>query len=287
MPDSPRKAAIEAVEKLRDSRVVVISSSWRSDMRHDLDGDGARAFIEVFETLDRPDNLSLFVVTRGGHAQFADQVIRTIRATNTKVEVIVPTFCNGVATLLALYASGIALHPHGGLGAYDSGPLAADVARLDHDLWDYVPALGGVHYQAIDPHLPARLAAGVRERKLSRELALRLCPDPEAIAGLSREALGTTTALGAADLGAIGVDADIVDDPAVWTLYRELEDVLELRAAPPPAYTESDLADEVEFEPAIQRTSAVIEASGLSLSFSIDTGRPDPDTGEFIGQWNW
>ena len=287
MSESARKAAIEAVEELRKSRVVVISSSWRHDMRHDLGVDGARAFVEVFEGLERPDILSLFVVTRGGHAHFADQVIRTIRATNTKVEVLVPTFCNGVATLLAMYASGVALHPHGGIGAYDCGPMVADAARLDHDLMDYVPALGGVHYQQSDPYLPARLASGVRERKLARELALRICPDDEVIGGLSHATLGTSTGLGAAELAAMGVDAEIVDEAVLWRLFCELEDVLELRAAPPPAYTESDLADEVEFEPAVQRTSAIIESSGSTLSFTIDTGRPAPDTGEFVGQWNW
>lgn len=284
MQSSARKPLIEAVESLRGRRVMIVGASWRKDTAHDLDLVGARAFVDVFEAMGRPSRLSLFIVARGGNPAFADQVIRTTRGAECDVEVIIPSLCNGVATLLAMTASNTVLTVHGGLGAYDAGPLGADTAALDHDLVEYVPALGGLDIEAT---LPAQLATGVRQRMLARELARRLSSHEPLLEALSQYGLGPSIGLGAAVLSSVGLETETVSDPALWDLFLAVERALQLRAAPVPAYTESDLADEVEFEPAHGLTTALIESTDLTREFVIDTGRPEPDTGRYVGEWQW
>ena len=179
------------------------------------------------------------------------------------------------------------MHPYGGLGAYDAGPLLPDAGRLDHDLIDFVPALGGVHYQGVDNHLPARLASGVRQRQLCRELSYRTIANDEALAALAAVHLGTSTGLGTEELRALGIEAHAAPQPEIWQLYRAVEDELELRSAPLLAYTESDLGDEVEFEPAVGLPAAFIASSTRSVRFILDTGQIDPDTGNYVGAWDW
>src|SRR5690606_17844111 len=107
-------------------------------------------------------------------------------------------------------------------------------------------------------HLPARLASGVRHRQLCRELSHRVARNEEALSTLASVHLGSSTGLGADELRAIGFEVRPAANPEVWQLYRAVEDELELRAAPLLAYTESDLGDEVEFEPAMGLTAAFI-----------------------------
>ncbi len=276
------RAEIRALEARRKSRVIVVAASWREGVTHDLDLDGARAFLDVFDSLDTPDLVSLVIVARGGTPGFADQVIRTVGASGVRLEVVVPTYCNGVATLLGLYASTVVLYRHGGLGAYDSGPLSAENVRLDHDLVEYVPALGGLD---VSTAAATMLATGNRQRMLARELARRVCKSDEAFEALSQYGLGKSLGLGTAQLSSVGVDAVLDDSPEIWDLFGAVERELSLRDRPSPRYTESDLGDEVEFEPASGMTTALIESASAGFRFVVDTGRPDPDTGTFRGAW--
>jgi hypothetical protein len=178
------------------------------------------------------------------------------------------------------------MHHHGGVGAYDAGPLRADDVRLDHHLIDDVPALGGIHYADNDHTLPARLAAGMRERRLARALGERLA-DGDKLNALSHLRLGTDHGLGADELAEAGFEVEATDDDALWQLYLAAEEALGILSSPAPRYTESDIGTEVEFEPAVGLLGALVESRKSSYDFELDTGRPDPDTGRYAGAWNW
>lgn len=285
MTPPARGKLLQKLAEKRGNPVILIGASWRRDTATDLDLDAARAVIALVDELDRPERVSIVLAARGGHVAFADTVSRTFRSLGTELELLVPTLVTGVGGLLALAAAQTFVHPYGGVGAYDAGPLIVDGGALSHDLIDDVPALGGIHYTT-DPHLPARLAAGLRERRLARALADRLSGESIDHPHLSQLHLGTSVGLGAAELGEAGIDAQTLDDPDLWALYRATESALGLREPPAPRYTESDLGDEVEFEPAVGLIGALVESAQTSLCFELDTGRPDPDSGRYSGAWN-
>jgi hypothetical protein len=283
---NPRQELLADLEETHGGRAMLIAASSREDLATDLDASAARAFIEVFDRLDTPEQLTLVFDARGGRAEFADAVTRVLRASGTRLHLIVPTTSNGVASLLALSADELTIHDYAGLGAYDVGPMRLDAERLDHRLFDDIPALGGIDY-AHDPKLPVRLAAGLRERRLCRELARRLASEDVAYDRLSVEHLGDRLALGASELADAGFPAGGTDEELVWKFTLTVEETLGSLEAPPPRYTESDLGDEVEFEPAVGLTVALVESAEHSLTRVLDTGRPHPETGEYQGHWTW
>lgn len=265
--------------------MLVVAASWRADVATDLDGQAARAVAELLDGLSAA-HITVVYVARGGDATFADAVARSIRARGATFDLAVPTLVTGAGALLALAARRILVHPHGGVGAYDAGPLRNRHASMGHALFDDVPALGGIRYEH-DPALPTRLAGGMRERRLSRELAQRLVQNEADFDALSHLRLGYELGLDAAQLVAAGFDAQTWDEPALWALFRALEADLGLLQAAEPPYTEADLGDEVEFIPAVGLLGAVVETTKRSMRFELDTGSPDPDTGIYAGAWNW
>lgn len=280
-----RRRLIGKLEKRCDGPVVVIAASWRDDIATDLDIHAARVVAELLDDLDG-ERFTLVYAARGGDAAFADAVARSLRSRGVTFDLAVPTLITGAGALLALAASKILIHPHGGIGAYDVGPLRSGEARMGARLFDDIPALGGIRYEH-DPSLPTRLAAGMRERRLSRELAMRLARDEADFDALSHLRLGYEMGLDAAQLRGAGFDASVYDEPALWALWCALEEELGLLQRPEPAYTEADLGDEVEFAEAVGLLGAVVETKKRSFRFELDTGSPDPDTGIFAGAWIW
>lgn len=281
----PPGQLIRALEEVSESAVVVIAASWRADLATDLDAQAARAFSAVLDDAS-VDHLTLVCSLRGGEVAFADAVARSLRTRGITYDLAVPTLINGVGGLLALQARNVRIHPHGAVGAYDSGPLRIRQASMSPTLFDDVPALGGIRYEH-DPSLPTRLAAGMQERRLARELAMRLAGEGVEFDALSHLRLGAELGLDPAQLCAAGFTAETWDEPTLWELFCALEDDLGLLARPTPAYTEADLGDEVEFEPAVGLLTAVIASSSRAMRYEVDTGSPDPDTGVYAGAWSW
>lgn len=287
MASNPRQDLLEQIQNAYGAPAMLVAASSRDDLATDLDGSAARAFIDVFAPLDSPDELTLVVDARGGRTAFADTVIRTVRATGTSLHVVIPATSTGVSTLLAFAADRVTLHHYAGLGAYDVGPMRVDVEQVDHQLWDDIPALGGIDYEH-DPQLPVRLADGLRERRLSRELARRLAASRDLdIDALSVEHLGDRLALGASELVEAGLPAEDSGESLLWEMTLAVEELLGSLETPPPRYTESDLGDEVEFEPAMGLPVALVESVERSLQYVLDTGRPHPKTGRYQGHWSW
>jgi hypothetical protein len=84
-----------------------------------------------------------------------------------------------------------------------------------------------------------------------------------------------------------GTDADGPTAELIWTIYRAYEREFEVLEVAMPQFTQSQVADEVEFAPATEKTGALIEGVHDQFVFEIDTGSPDPDTDMFKGEWRW
>ncbi len=278
--------------------VMLIASRWREERAVDLGREAARTFFDIFDGLpgeyDRPpEKIGLFLVGRGGRTAFVNAVCRTLEGFGVDYRCFVPGVVNGGYTLLALGADEIVCHPYGGLGAYDAPPARRLAGRLDLSTLAAIrPHLDGDR-EGLHHELP-RIAETAHLRSLARRQLERVVDGTESGTGaraareLTVEQLGEEVSLGASDLAGLGLEgrgADEAEREVMWRLYREIESDLDLRREVPERYTESELAEEVEFKPARAVPGAIIESAHHSAMYQLDTGSPDPDTNMLDGSW--
>ncbi|MGM0556414.1 MAG: SDH family Clp fold serine proteinase [Myxococcota bacterium] len=288
-----RRALLEQLEDALELPVLAVCSGTRGYAIANLDEHAARAFIEMLRRNVEDDEVALLLIGEGGYPVFADSVVRTLAQRGMDATAVVPHRVAGVFTNVALACDRIYLHEHGSLGAYDQSLLGRQLTELDaatleawRELPDAVKTLGPRSFEiARDRHL-GRLHARLLERILSRSKS-EISQDLEG--ALSSARLGDQLSLGAGELQALGLEATTVEEhqELVWTIYETYEELFELRDKQEPLFTESDVGDEVEFEPARGVVGAVIEGARAELVYQLDTGRPDPDTGMLEGEWLW
>jgi hypothetical protein len=291
----------EQLKQLEDTfgvPIILIASRWREERAVDLGREAARTFLDIFNGLpgeyDRPpEKIGLFLVGRGGRPAFVNTVCRTLEGFGVDYRCFVPGVVNGGYTLLALGADEVVCHPYGGLGAYDAPPARRLSGRIDLSTLRAVrPHLDGEDERLPD-ELP-RLAETAHLRSLAGRQLERVVDGTESGTGarvareLTVDRLGEEVALGASNLAGLGLEARKADEAerdVMWRLYREVESYLDLRGEVPERYTESELAEEVEFEPARSIPGAIIESAHSSAVYQLDTGSPDPDTEMLDGTW--
>lgn len=295
----PRSQQLAELSDALGMPVLAVVSGWHGNALANLGEEGGRAFIDVLaDELDAQDaaadTIGLFLVGRGGFPVFAEAVWRALTARGIDFTAIIPYRIDGVHSLLALSANKRLMHPYGALGAYDRPPLGRFNVRLDAEL------LGGLEGLAelgvADPELAAELAFERRQARLAHGLMGRMLGGTESGLGarversLGVETLGSELALGPDELDGLGLNTEVADAEvahAIWRLYEAYEDELGILTPPMPRFSESEVADEVEFEPAMGVTGAVIEGVHAQLIYEIDTGSPDPDTNMLDGEWIW
>ncbi len=278
--------------------IMLIASRWREERAVDLGREAARTFLDIFNGLpgeyDRPpETIGLFLVGRGGRTTFVNAVCRTLEGFGVDYRCFVPGLINGGYTLLALGGDEIVCHPYGGLGAYDAPPARRLPGRLDLSGWKAIRAHLDGEAEGLHDRLP-RLAETAHLRSLARRQLERVVDGTDSGIGarvareLTVDRLGEEVAMGASGLAGLGLDArgaDEAEREVMWRLYCEIESKLDLRHEVPERYTESKLAEEVEFEPARAVPGAIIESAQRSAMYKLDTGSPDPDTNMLDGNW--
>ena len=198
---------IRKLEKELDCRVMLVASTWRDDIAFDLDETAARRFIDLFDALPHDGEVAVVLWSRGGHVGFADWVVRVLRAKAERVVAVVPTLINGAASMIALSADEIVLHPYGAVGAYDVGPIQYAAPRIDRGNYDDIPALGGLQYDH-DPDMPARIAVAANAQRRARQWLDR--NRHMDVAGLTLDELGPDTGLSARQLEAAGFNGQFL-----------------------------------------------------------------------------
>ena len=296
---SPIFDSLAALDAQRGYSHIAIAASWFVPRSHDLDEHAARVFLDVLEdVLSRQEGgageVGLVLMFRGGFAVFADSVRRALAPLTVKSASLL-TSVTGAATPIALLAQKLELAMGAGLGSAATGTIGPVSPAWNPELVDVL----GKDLFALEESERRRMLGLERERRerelLSNALALSFGfsnideDQREAlISALGFEGLGAQLALGARELEALGVQARWLEGDARATsrvLAHALEDLLGLKKEPAPAYTASGIGTEVEFEMATGEPGAVIASSERAWLLELDTGRPDPDTGLYQGDW--
>lgn len=297
--ESPYAEEIARLEKVLGRTVFVVGNSVERSF--EPDHEAVRVFAELAhqrsELGQKHSKAAVLVVGEGGLPCFAEGVARSLLAFWKGFDVIVATRTRGTASLLAIKAERVLLHPLGGIGACDAGPILPGNARIQPQLWDDIPAMGGVDISH-EYGLPGRLSWHRHQCRMGRMLAERWGNQLSErtgkdltkgiLNGLSQYELGTSLSLGVEELKGLGLDAALLTPSAqtlVWQLFRQFEGELELLRTPAPRYSASDLGDEVEFEPAMQWVAGAIESTIARANYEVDSGSPHPESGVLKGEW--
>jgi hypothetical protein len=115
-----RLAYYAELEKLRERPLIVYVTSARPGMPGLIGADAIPEFLDQLENLPAGAKAAdLLVVSNGGDPTVAWRTITLLRERVDKVGVLVPQAAYSAATLLALGADEIVMHPNGNLGPVD------------------------------------------------------------------------------------------------------------------------------------------------------------------------
>lgn len=120
MARAERLKLIESIEKERESKVISYVTSTRKDMESQMAMDAVRRIYDHLVSGDT-DNIDLFLHSNGGEATVPWRLVTLIREhTKKKFAVLIPFRAFSAATLTAVGADEIVMHPMGMLGPTDA-----------------------------------------------------------------------------------------------------------------------------------------------------------------------
>ncbi|MCZ3380487.1 SDH family Clp fold serine proteinase [Rhizobium sp. AG207R] len=116
-----RLAIIDQIERLRGSKVICYLTSVRSNLGANISQDAVRIFFDHLRLLpERPiKKIDLFICSNGGDGTVPWRIISLLREYAETVGVILPYRAYSAATMLALGADEIVMHPFAEMGPID------------------------------------------------------------------------------------------------------------------------------------------------------------------------
>lgn len=306
-----RKALIERIEKMRNSRVIVYMTGDRQPWSAQIGGDAIRTLYDHLRQLEEPSAIDLFICSRGGDIDVPWRIASGLRTAAKTWNALVPWRANSAATLLALGADEIVMGPQAELGPIDpimnirraTGPdiqsLVQDTVNVE-DVMSYVrfvkdrlaltdqDALASSLSKLTDRLDAIGLGNAYRTHSHIREVARRMLASRRKPAStntmnsiietLAEKVYAHGHAIGRQEAGELGlpvVDAPPELDTALWQLLEEYEQLMGLRAPIDPAEVIRD--DDQWHEPGIL---AVIESTwgthGLAGELEVRAQRQMP-----------
>jgi hypothetical protein len=121
MSRAERIGIIQQIESLRKSTVICYLTSVRPNLNAQMSEDVVRVmFDQMLRLPKRPvDNLDIFLCSNGGNGTVPWRLISLFREYASKVSVLLPYRAYSAATLLALGADEIVMHPFAEMGPID------------------------------------------------------------------------------------------------------------------------------------------------------------------------
>lgn len=116
------KAIIEQIEKIRGSRVISYVVSTRRGLSFQIADDAVRVIYDHLDSIgkgQRVEKVDLFIHSFGGAGTVPWKLVNLIREHSNHFEVLVPYKAYSAATLIAIGADKIIMHPMGELGPID------------------------------------------------------------------------------------------------------------------------------------------------------------------------
>ena len=120
MPLPERIALYRQIETLRGKPLIVYVTSIRENAIGQIAQDAVSELLNQLQSLPRNiEDLDLLVVSNGGDGTVAWRIVSLIRERVRRFSILVPHAAFSAATLIALGANEIVMHPHGNLGPTD------------------------------------------------------------------------------------------------------------------------------------------------------------------------
>jgi hypothetical protein len=114
-----RRLRYKAIEDYRKRPLIVFATSTRGNVRALIAGDVVREFIDQVDAIEEGDAVDVLIHSTGGDALTAWKLMAVLRERFGKVGVLVPSMAFSAATIFALGADEIVMHPHASLGPID------------------------------------------------------------------------------------------------------------------------------------------------------------------------
>ncbi len=115
-----RLALYKSLERKRKRPLLVYVTSPRANAQGSIGGDVVGEFLAQLEALPRSaKSVDLLIVSHGGDPTVAWRIVSLIRERVDQLAVLVPQAAFSAATLIALGADEIVMHPNGNLGPVD------------------------------------------------------------------------------------------------------------------------------------------------------------------------
>lgn len=255
-----RRQTYQAIEKHRDRPLIVYVTSTRQGAEFQMTEDAVREFIDQVDSIKDFSEVDVMIHSFGGDALTAWKLMSILREQFDKVSVLVPYMAFSAATLFALGADEIVMHPHASLGPIDPQITIfqsnsgfrnfayEDVGAFLRFLGNDVKISEQVHISTIIEKLfsvvdPVNVGAAKRASELSSSVGERLLllhmtdaeekPKAKEIAeNLNKsffahgDAVSRSRAL-ELDLRVADRDPDL--EKLIWDAYLGIEDYLRLR----------------------------------------------------------
>lgn len=124
MPDASlakRRAIIRRIEKARDSKVICYLTSLRQGVPALMSEDGVRQMMSVLlKVKKRPlPRIDIFLASNGGNSVVPWRIVALMREYAAELNVLIPYRAYSAATILALGADNIVMHPFAEMGPID------------------------------------------------------------------------------------------------------------------------------------------------------------------------
>ena len=114
-----RAARYQAIEEYRKRPLVVYATSTRLNVHAMMAGDAVREFIDQIDAIKSKKAVDVLIHSTGGDALAAWKLMSVLRERFESVAVLVPYMAFSAATVFAMGADEIAMHPHASLGPID------------------------------------------------------------------------------------------------------------------------------------------------------------------------
>lgn len=181
----------EAIEAYRKRPLIVYATSTRPGLNAMMGADAVREFIDQVDKVSLGDAVDILIHSTGGDGLASWKIMSILRERFKQIGVLVPNLAFSAATILALGADEIVMHPHASLGPIDP---QIQVRQPDGNLkaFAYEDIGGFLKFLADDvklseqPHLtmladklfssvePVVIGAAKRASALSAEVGARL-----------------------------------------------------------------------------------------------------------------
>ncbi|HYR29118.1 MAG TPA: hypothetical protein VEU30_11675 [Thermoanaerobaculia bacterium] len=183
--------AYRAIENHRGNPLIVYVTSTRPNVAAMMAPDAVRQFIDQIDGIASGEKVDVLLHSTGGDGLTAWKLMSILRERFTDITVLVPSMAFSAATMFALGANSIVMHPHASLGPIDPQVTVTtaegkqrlfsyeDVGAFIRFLSEEVRITEQVHTSAIIDRLfaavdPLNVGAAKRASELSTSVGERL-----------------------------------------------------------------------------------------------------------------